>query len=909
MLNPERKPFVTSRTYGSGGWYVPSVRLRFVSPRWPFVGRREELDLIAEAMTNGPGIVLAGAPGIGKTRLAYEAVQAADPARFMVRRVAATSATAPIPFGALAPLLPVDLPAAPDRPNLLRFAADAMLAGAEGRRLLLSIDDAHLLDETSAALVYQLAQSDRAFVLACVRSGERAPASITALWKEDLTPRLEVQALSEQETRDVLVAALGGEVTGATSRRLWQAARGNMLLLRELVDAGKEGGALTEAGGVWRWDGPWVVAPRLSELITERVGRLDRAQQYVLELTAYGEPIGADLLAGLTDAQTLVDLEAKALLWTEQSGNRTEVRLAHPLYGEVLRARCPYLRARTICRTLADAVQRAGARRKDDMLRIAAWRMDAAAPVETDVLVAAARRAFAVLDLPLAERLARKALDEGGGTAAGEVLWRALFLDQRSYEAEKVMARLADLPMPDAQRGEIAFGMAYILFWGQDRVEDAFAALGHARAEIADPFWHDEIELLENVFWTLLGETRRAAEGLAGLLARPRLRPRTHAQALVLDGMLLCHTGRVSEAIDVLDRAAEPISHWVHEVPWVAETRWAFRTYALIFDGRLLEAEAEAAGFYAHAVETGWELPMRLSCALRAHVARLRGRVRTAARWARESKRQYGRQPLSYFHNFVIGELAHDEALIGAAAAAAASLAEADLSPLRGEALFQPWVELARPAVAAAGGDRAKAIELAGAAADFARGQQAVPFEAFALHDVIRLSTARTAAVVTAADRLAALAAACESGLVGALASHADAAVRGDAEYLERAAFSLAGMGADLMAAEAFARAATVHQHEGRTASARRLRTQVALLLDRCEGATTPVVADLKAPQLTARERDIARLAVEGLSNQQIAERLVISKRTVDNHLHQIYGKLGIGGRADLAALLFPDDP
>jgi ATP/maltotriose-dependent transcriptional regulator MalT len=871
------------------------------------VGRREELEFISEAMTTRPGIVLAGASGIGKTRLAYEAVQAADPARFMVRRSAATSATAPIPFGALAPLLPVDLPAAPDRPNLLRFTADAMLSGAEGRRLLLSIDDAHLLDETSAALVYQLAQSGRSFVLASVRSGERAPVSVTALWKEDLTPRLEVQALSEAETRDVLVAALDGEVDGSTSRRLWQAARGNMLLLRELVDAGREGGALTEIKGVWRWDGPFLVAPRLSELITERVGRLDRAQQHVLELTAYSEPIGADLLAGLTDAQVLVDLEAKALLWTEQSGNRTEVRLAHPLYGEVLRARCPYLRARAICRTLADTVQRAGARRKDDMLRIAGWRMDAAAPVESAVLVAAAHRAFAVLDLPLAERLARKALDEGGGAAAGEVLWRALFLDQRSHEAEKVMAGLAGLPMTDSQRGETAFGMAYILFWGQDRVDDAFAVLRRARTEIAEPFWHDEIELLENVFWTLLGDTRRAAEGLAGLLGRPQLSPRTHAQALVLHGMLLCHTGRLMEAIDVLDQAAEPLSQWVHEVPWVAETRWAFRTYALIFDGRLPEAEAEAAAFYTHALETGWEFPLRLSCALQAHIARLRGRVRTAARWARESRRQYGRQPLSFFYNFVIGELAHDEALAGEATTAAATLAEADLSPLRGEALFQPWVELARPAVAAAGGNRAEAIELAGAAADFARRQRAVPFEALALHDVIRLSTARTAAVLAAADRLAALAAASESGLVGGLASHAGAIVRGDAEDLERAALSLAGMGADLMAAEAFARAATVHQQEGRTASARRLRTRVALLLDRCEGATTPVVTDLRAPQLTARERDIARLAVEGLSNQQIAERLVISKRTVDNHLHQIYGKLGIGGRADLAALLFPD--
>lgn len=873
------------------------------------MGRHEELELIAEAMLTRPGIVLAGAPGIGKTRLAYEAVEAADTGRFVIRRAAATTATAPIPFGALAPLLPVDLPAAPDRPNLLRFAADAMLAGTEGRRLLLSIDDAQLLDETSAALVYQLAQSGRAFVLACLRSGERAPGSITALWKEDLTPRLEVQALSEHETRDVLVAALGGEVDGATSRRLWQATRGNMLLLRELVDAGRAGGALTEVKGVWRWDGPWLVAPRLGELIAERVGRLDPAQQHVLELAAYGEPIGADLLAGLTDARTLVDLEAKGLLWTERSGDRAEVRLAHPLYGEMLRDRCPYLRARTIRRTLADAVQQTGARRKDDWLRIAGWRMDAAAPIEPDVLVAAARRAFAVLDLPLAERLARKALEEGGGAAAGEVLWRALFLDQRSDEAEKVMTSLADLPMPDAQRGEIAFGTAYILFWGQDRIDDAFAVLRRARADIAEPFWHDEIDLLENVFWTLLGDTRRAAEGLAELFARPQLSPRTHAQALVLRGMVLCHTGRVTEAIDILDRAAEPISRWVHEVPWVAETRRAFRTYALIFDGRLLEAESEAAAFYAHALESGWEFPVRLSCALQAHIARLRGRVLTAARWAREARRQYGRQPLSFFYNFVIGELAHDEALAGAAVTAAATLAEADRRPLRGEALLQPWIELARPAVAAAGGNRAEAIELAGAAAGFARGQHAVPFEALALHDVVRLSTSRTAALLAAADRLAALAAVADAGLVGVLASHAAAVVRDDAEDLERTALSLIGMGADLLAAEAFARAATIYQDEGRTASARRLRTQVALLVDRCEGATTPVVTDLKAPQLTARERDIARLAVEGLSNQQIAERLVIAKRTVDNHLHQIYGKLGISGRADLAALLFPDDP
>ena len=63
---------------------------------------------------------------------------------------------------------------------------------------------------------------------------------------------------------------------------------------------------------------------------------------------------------------------------------------------------------------------------------------------------------------------------------------------------------------------------------------------------------------------------------------------------------------------------------------------------------------------------------------------------------------------------------------------------------------------------------------------------------------------------------------------------------------------------------------------------------------------------------LTAREHEIAGLAARGLSNREIADRFVVSVRTVDNHLHNAYTKLGITQRADLAAILFPgagDEP
>ncbi len=54
---------------------------------------------------------------------------------------------------------------------------------------------------------------------------------------------------------------------------------------------------------------------------------------------------------------------------------------------------------------------------------------------------------------------------------------------------------------------------------------------------------------------------------------------------------------------------------------------------------------------------------------------------------------------------------------------------------------------------------------------------------------------------------------------------------------------------------------------------------------------------------LTAREIEVLTLVAQGLSNKQIAERLVISPKTASNHIEHIYAKIGAGNRA--AASLF----
>ena len=60
--------------------------------------------------------------------------------------------------------------------------------------------------------------------------------------------------------------------------------------------------------------------------------------------------------------------------------------------------------------------------------------------------------------------------------------------------------------------------------------------------------------------------------------------------------------------------------------------------------------------------------------------------------------------------------------------------------------------------------------------------------------------------------------------------------------------------------------------------------------------------ARLPSEPLTKRELEVAALIETGLSNREIAERLVISKRTADGHVERILAKLGFSSRAQVAA-------
>ena len=55
---------------------------------------------------------------------------------------------------------------------------------------------------------------------------------------------------------------------------------------------------------------------------------------------------------------------------------------------------------------------------------------------------------------------------------------------------------------------------------------------------------------------------------------------------------------------------------------------------------------------------------------------------------------------------------------------------------------------------------------------------------------------------------------------------------------------------------------------------------------------------------LSQREREVAELLAEGLSNHAIAERLVIGERTVESHVSAVLAKLHLSNRAQIAAFM-----
>ncbi|MEU5095321.1 LuxR C-terminal-related transcriptional regulator [Streptomyces sp. NPDC020996] len=309
---------------------------------WPFTGREDELELIRRSLSGGrPGIVVTGPTGCGKTRLITEAVRGGDRAR-----AAGTPGTRHIPFAAFTHLLPEQV--------TLHRAVQLL----SGTRLLL-VDDAHLLDDSSAALVHQLAVHGRTRLVVAAADDAPVPGAVSRLWTDELLPRLALEPLPRQDTEQVLASAVDGGLEPLTLNRLHRLCRGDLRLLRDLVDAARERGLLrrlpyadadADAGaGAWAMRGPLPLTATVRARAAQVLERPCPQERETLERLAFDEPLAPHI--DDFDPRILEPLETDGLIHVDDRG---AVRLAHPLHGPVLRAAAGRLRARRLARTPDD---------------------------------------------------------------------------------------------------------------------------------------------------------------------------------------------------------------------------------------------------------------------------------------------------------------------------------------------------------------------------------------------------------------------------------------------------------------------------------------------------------------------------------------------------------------------------
>jgi DNA-binding CsgD family transcriptional regulator len=871
----------------------------------PLVGRAETIAGL-EARLLGPeprSVILAGAPGLGRTAVARTVARLACEHGVDTAVVTATRAAASVPLGAVIPLLPTAPARAADgdRASLLRRTLDSLAERTGDRRLLLVVDDAHLLDDASATLVHHVAAAGTGAVLATVRTREPAPDPVVALWKDELCERVELDPLGPDGTGELVRDVLGGAVDPASVVQLAARSQGNVLFLRELVAGAVDDGGLRDDSGIWRLEGELTPSSRLTELVeaTELAG-LGDDERALLEVVAVGEPVGATELAALADPSLAEDLERRGLLAGGLDDDRVRVHIAHPVVGDVVRARTPAVRAHAIAETLADAAARRGPTDHHDVLRLAMLGLSSGEP-DPDVLFDAAAIARDRSDLPRAEALARAAADAGAGFDAALLAAQAAALQGRVEEAEADLSALMAEAADARERNRAALARFDIaVVWS---ARDDGDVLGRAALAGDDPAWRERLAARRLALVLLAEGPRAALDAAAGL---PTARdPEAKEVGRVVRAAALVRTGRLDEALALtaVDPAPpEPGATTGEGLSWSPWWYAVAHGSALVHAGRFAEADELAATHHASALARGAVDAQAAFAVLEPTAVADRGGVRSAVARAREAlalHRRLGRDVLVR-RDLIASALAH--ALGGDGAAAAEDLAELDtldLPPVRRD---EADLLQAGAWAAVAAGDLPGACGLLAEAAEQGERTGDLVGAAAALHALARLG--RAAAV---RERLTAVAGHIDGELVPARLAHTEALAAGHASALGHASTRFEDLGADLLAAEAAADAAVAHQRAGDRRLAAAAARRAGELAARAEDPVTPALHAVETRAvLTPAERETAVLAAKGRANKEIAEQLHLSPRTVENRLQRVYDKLGLAGRGELADALAP---
>lgn len=737
---------------------------------------------------------------------------------------------------------------------------------ARSLRGVLIVDDAPRLDRLSAEVVRRLVDGFGIPVLATARTGEQLAGPLRRLGEEGLVRHHGLGGLTVDETSRLLEARFRVPAREEDVHRLVLQTEGNPLHLRILVESAIEAGEVLHRGNAVQF----ATADASEELVTvvaSRLAALSEDARRLLSVIAITQPVPRSSLVVSRGRDTaLAELSNRGMIVFEPDGDR--VRVAHPLLAE------PLPESGDVGQESVRILRSSG----DPARRFAALEVERRTGVEVDAreLVWAASYASARGDQRTAAELADIAVEQPAPRSIAFTAHLAAAshrsLSHDLDEADRLFALAGTLARDPSERATLAGHLGEHLAFRRGDPESAIAQAEHARANLTDP---EAVALDAELWrWRLL-----ATQGDGDEDARA-VELRSAVAGVVAASM----RGEPDAALAAADALSAPIPVPASLTGHVAIALGLQRTVELRAAG---SAEDAATYLGAARAEAGDEVGFFtvMLAAQRAQEGRL-GEAESLAELAVEQFRRWdGGELLA----FALALRATLHAQGGEVDEAQELLAELEGHAVSGAAVLQR--AQCHAYLRAGEGELAEAAAaIIGVVADaVASGYRFLG--ALTLSDALRFGEV---------DRTAALA----EQLCAGMAERVEPclAVRDLAvalrdrrpDLVAPIADRLARAGLALTAVDGLALALALPAEESVRRHLHSLATTLAAKVD------APLLQHRELPALTPRELEVAQAAAHRLRAREIAQRMGISVRTVENQLYSVYRKLGVESRDSL---------
>ncbi|WP_307303378.1 LuxR family transcriptional regulator [Pseudarthrobacter enclensis] len=852
------------------------------------------------AGTHHAVFIMAG-PGIGKSAVT-DAVTDRLAGNMTILRIHASSALAGVPFGVLTPYtgeLTAEESVSPVAVLRSMWSYFEKLKAGNGTAVLLAVDDAHHLDDASAGVLAEVISAGWATVVAAARPRPGLPQPLDQLWYDGLAERVDLRPLNREQVEEVLEHALDGTVPGATVDAIWNASGGNPRILDALLHDSAEAGVLAKRNGIWMLLGALPSdGARLAAVVAKDHLRRRPEEQEALKLIALAGPVGRKVIEDISGAAVVRSLLDQQMI-VEAPGVPAELSMWNGLFAGAIRNTVSVSRSLQLLEKVK-AHQDPALLQGEGRLRSVEWALECGVRVSDEEMLAAAKEALfrfrnqsartiaARIHLPalvpLAQAIqARAFYNEGAYHQAAALLdecWLPLADDAQGpavlllrVSAHQGVGHPLDMVAGDVEKHIVPGGDA------EKSWQEELLHLLHLGAEVNVQALGDEVEavrtrppalgaeplraLAEGLLAHALAAAGRPVQGLeAALLAASELPPLEDSLFFFPEFVL----GRlVSDylAMGEWESAEREINHYAAGHAQGAATfngsLQLLQGYSLLRQGRM-ERAYQVLLPAVEALRLNDPLHLyRFGAALGFYAAARLGDSEQAKRLEQDHK------------DADTGWPAHDLPAEAYVAAAGEYLAR------DGKGLAALQTLMTTTEASARSGNLLEVLAMCWDLGD----PSVVPM----VQAVAREVEGRWA------ESMLTLATAWENA---------------DGDTLMATAASLEEAGFANLAREAYARASTVLEQAGE----RRRSRQAVAQREKCDHELGErfregrFIAAAPTIRLTRREQDIVELAVQGLTDREIAQRLMVSVRTVEGHLYRTYVKLGVRSRDELESAL-----